>query len=96
MTVAARWLEEPSPWSWPPERARGAQGARADAADAASGGGGDDCTSGVEAPFGPRFPAGAKLHWVRPSMLAAAAVTRQGTLEVRLAHSQRVYDRVRI
>lgn len=44
------------------------------------GGGGD---GGVEARFGPHHPPGAGLHWVRPAAMAAAAVMRQGTLEVR-------------
>jgi len=82
--VAVRWLAEPSPWRWPPQRSRAGAGAGAgpsgaDAAVAVAGAYAD----GVEAPFGPQFPPGAGLHWVRPGALVAAAVTRQGTLEAR-------------
>ena len=73
--VAVRWLEAPSPWRWPPQRARSLGG---DASDASS-----EVLDGVEAPFGPRHAPGAALPWARPAALPAAAVTRQGTLEVR-------------
>jgi len=45
--------------------------------------GGGRRSAAAEAPFGPQFPPGAGLHWVRPGALVAAAVTRQGTLEAR-------------
>jgi hypothetical protein len=82
--VAVRWLSEPSPWRWPPEHSRAGAGAgagpsSADAAAAAAAAYAD----GVEAPFGPHFPPGAGLHWVRPGALVAAAITRQGTMEAR-------------
>ncbi|KAK9838105.1 hypothetical protein WJX81_001647 [Elliptochloris bilobata] len=69
--VAVCWLEAPSPWRWPPKRAR-----------SISGDAGSEVLDGVEAPFGPHYPPGAGLHWARPATLPAAAVTRQGTLEV--------------
>ena len=73
--VAVRWLEAPSAWRWPPERARSLGGDGADA--------GSEVLDGVEAPFGPHHPPGAGLHWARPAALPAAAITRQGTLEAR-------------
>ena len=68
--VCARWLEQPSPWLWP----------RAEAAVTA--GQAEPDREGILSRFGPHCGPPGRLHWVRPGLLAAALITRQGSLEV--------------
>ncbi len=47
--------------------------------------------------FGPHHGASGKLHWVRPGLMVAAAVTQQGSLEVckcPVAHVMQHFDGV--
>ena len=41
---------------------------------------------GIMSRFGPHHGASRKLHWVRPGLMVAAAVTQQGSLEVSKYH----------
>ncbi len=68
--VQARWLEQPSPWLWPKDQTEPTAAQP------------DLDNEGIMSRFGPHYGGSQKLHWVRPGLLVAAAVTQQGSLEV--------------
>ena len=68
--VAVRWLEEPSPWRWPPE------GAGPDSVQGIKSRFGPH----LPAPASPKGSPG--LHWARPGTLAFACLQQDASLQV--------------
>ena len=71
--VAARWLEEPSPWRWPPAPPDPGKGLH-----------GVESRFGPHLPAlgSPPGSPGSRLHWIRPATLAFASVHQDASLQV--------------